>query len=335
MRVMKELAFYIYLMLVSLAFISCKRDGKGLLTPSSSGRPYEILVVADDSYWLDSDSTLFGVLDENVPALPQSERFFHISRIRPESYNRSMRLFRNIIIVDVDKHKYTQSKFNYLRDAFSSPQMILTIQSPDRTSYVDYVTKNGDAIIDFFTKAETDREIALLKKKHNKVISERIKRIFDCDIWMFAEMNSYKEGNNFFWASTYLNDLNFVMYTYPYSDTSTFTKTYFIHKRDSVMKINIPGSESGMYMETADSNFVQTRNISVNGTCAFEVCGLWEMKNDAMGGPFVSHVQIDKKKQRVVVVEGFVYDPAHLKRDKIRKLSAALCTLRLPSVEKI
>ena len=291
--------------------------------------------MADDSYWLDSDSTLFGVLDENVPALPQSERFFHISRIRPESYNRSMRLFRNIIIVDVDKHKYTQSKFNYLRDAFSSPQMILTIQSPDRTSYVDYVTKNGDAIIDFFTKAETDREIASLKKKHNKVISERIKRIFDCDIWMFAEMNSYKEGNNFFWASTYLNDLNFVMYTYPYSDTSTFTKTYFIHKRDSVMKINIPGSESGMYMETADSNFVQTRNISVNGTCAFEVRGLWEMKNDAMGGPFVSHVQIDKKKQRVVVVEGFVYDPAHLKRDKIRKLSAALCTLRLPSVEKI
>ena len=31
-------------------------------------------------------------------------------------------------------------------------------------------------------------------------------------------------------------DMNFVMYSYPYTDKDTFTKDYFIHKRDSVMK---------------------------------------------------------------------------------------------------
>ena len=53
------------------------------------------------------------------------------------------------------------------------------------------------------------------------------------------------------------------------------------------MKVNLPGAREGMYMETADSIFVETRNIAVKGDYAFEARGLWEMKNDAMGGPFV------------------------------------------------
>lgn len=68
------------------------------------------------------------------------------------------------------------------------------------------------------------------------------------------------------------------MYTFPFKDKDTFTKAYFIHKRDSVMKINIPGEREGMYMETADSSLVDVRNIAVKGDYAFEVRGLWEMK---------------------------------------------------------
>ena len=47
-------------------------------------------------------------------------------------------------------------------------------------------------------------------------------------------------------------------------------------------------------MVTADSIFVEARNIAVQGDYAYEVRGLWEMENDAMGGPFVSHVRVDR-----------------------------------------
>lgn len=97
------------------------------------------------------------------------------------------------------------------------------------------------------------------------------------------------------------------------------------------MKINLPGSKEGMYMQTADSAFVTVRNIAVKGDYAFEARGLWEMKNDAMGGPFVSHMRVDRANGRVIVVEGFVYNPGKLKRDQIRKLNACLYTLKLPS----
>lgn len=330
---MKPFSFYLSLIFVVSVFAFCQKDGKSIVTPVSSGRPYEVLVVADDKCWNNPDSALFHVLDTDVPGLPQPERSFRISRVRPEYFDRSTRLFRNIIIADI-QDIYTQTKFKYTRDAYSSPQMIMTIQSPNQEEFAEYVSKNGQVIIDFFTRAEMNREVKLLEKKHNDVLSAKVQSFFDCDIWMPVELASYKVGQQFLWASSNLNDLNFVIYTYPYTSKGTFTKAYFIEKRDSVMKANIPGVKEGMYMVTADSIFVEARNIAVQGDYAYEVRGLWEMENDAMGGPFVSHVRVDRTNGRIVVVEGFVYNPGKLKRDQIRKLNAALYTLKLPLEKK-
>ena len=331
---MKKLILGSSTMLVMLASTSCG-DGKSMVTPISSGRPYEILVVADDKCWMSPDSALFHVLDTDVPGLPQSERSFRISRVRPEYFERAMRIFRNIIIVDIQPSVYTQTKFKYTRDAFSSPQMIMTIQSPNQEEFAEYVSRHGQVIIDFFTRAEMNREVKLLKKKHYEVLSAKVQSLFDCDIWMPVELASYKVGQQFLWASSNLNDLNFVIYTYPYTSKETFTKAYFIEKRDSVMKANLPGAKEGMYMVTADSMFVDARNIAVQGDYAYEVRGLWEMENDAMGGPFVSHARVDRTNGRIVVVEGFVYNPGKLKRDQIRKLNAALYTLKLPQEKEV
>ncbi len=331
---MKRITFCLNFVLMLVVLASCKQGGKSLITPISSGRPYEVLVVADDACWLGGDSALFKVLDTDVPGLPQAERSFRISRILPDHFDRVMRIFRNIIYVDI-QDIYTQGKFKYTRDAYASPQMIMTIQAPDAKTFSEFVTRNGQVIIDFFTRAEMNRQINLLRDKHSPLVSAKVGSLFDCDIWMPTEMNSYKEGKNFLWASNNMNDMNFVMYSYPFHDKDTFTKEYFIHKRDSVMKINIPGSEEGMYMETADSTLVDVRNIAVKGDYAFEARGLWEMHNDAMGGPFVSHVRVDRANARVIVVEGFVYKPEKLKRDLMRKLDAALYTLKLPTEKEV
>jgi hypothetical protein len=58
--------------------------------------------------------------------------------------------------------------------------------------------------------------------------------------------------------------------------------------------------------------------------------GLWKMVGDMMGGPFVSLVRLDEQNNRVIVVEGFVYAPETEKRNLIRRIEAALYTLRLP-----
>ena len=335
---MKKFAFYLSVAVcLLLALPSCKKEGKSVFTPTSSGRPYEVLVVMDKNMWeAPTGRALYNVLDRDVPGLPQSERSFRISQIPTDRMVRSFKIFRNIIMADIQPI-YTQPKMKYSRNTYSVPQMILTIQAPDTASFASFVEKNGQTIIDFFTKAEMNRQINQLKEEHNPVISTKVGSIFGCDVMVPMEVQKYKQGKDFIWASTDRAnaDMNFVMYSYPYTDKNTFTKEYFIHKRDSVMKINIPGAREGMYMTTADSMFVDVKNINVKGEYAFEARGLWEMEGDMMGGPFVSHARVDRPNGRVVVVEAFIYSPKGLKRDLMRRMEAALYTLSLPQEQQI
>jgi hypothetical protein len=144
-----------------------------------------------------------------------------------------------------------------------------------------------------------------------------------------------KTGENFIWAS---NDgissiQNICIYSLPYVSEKMLTQRPYIALRDTVMKHNIPGEKPGMWMQT-NPEFVWTKNITVNGQYAMEARGLWEMRNDAMGGPFVSHSRIDTKNNKVIVVEGFVYAPEKMKRSMIRRLEAALYTLETPKEEE-
>ena len=95
------------------------------------------------------------------------------------------------------------------------------------------------------------------------------------------------------------------------------------------MKANIPGAREGMYMST-DSLMTDVRPISVQGDYALEARGLWRIKGDLMGGPFVSHVRLDKANQRIIVSEIFIYSPDKMKRNLVRQMEASLYTLKLP-----
>ena len=293
---MKTYFFYLSKALVALVVASCGLKGNH----TSSGRPYELLVVVDAGVWdRAAGRALHDVLDSDMPGLPQSEPSFRIMYTSPKDY--------------------------------ASPQLILTIQAPDEEVFEKFVEENKQTIIDFFTRAEMNRQITLLEEKHSNFISQKIDSLFGCDIWIPSELNNSKTGEDFFWASTNTGsaDRNFVMYSYPYTDKDTFTKEYFVHKRDSVMQVNIPGFKEGVYMST-DSLLTDVRPISVHNDYTMEARGLWRMKGDFMGGPFVSHTRLDQKNQRIITAEIFVYSPDKMKRNLVRQMESSLYTLRLP-----
>lgn len=329
---MKKHLFYLSMALVLALFSACGNGKKGVFTPTSSGRAYEILVVVDPGQWeRPAGRALYDVLDSDVPGLPQSERSFRIMYTSPANYDATLKLIRNIIIVEINKDLYTQPKFTYAKDVYAFPQSILTIQAPDEATFQKFVEDNKQVIIDFFTHAEMNRQISVLEDKHSDYVTTKVKSMFDVDVWVPGELTSTKQGEDFFWAGTNAatGDQNFVIYSFPYKDKDTFTKEYFIHKRDSVMKANIPGAQEGMYMET-DSLMTDVRPISVQGDYALEARGLWRVKGDYMGGPYVSHMRLDKPNQRVIVSEIFVYSPDKLKRNLVRQMEASLYTVKLP-----
>ena len=310
---------------------------KSLLMPNASGLPYEMLVVMDDDQWdRPLGRAVFNVLDSDVPGLPQSERSFRISRVEPDGFNSNMfKIMRNVIKVDI-QNIYTQPKFKFARNVYSYPQMIMTLQAPDEESLTEYINNNQQSIIDFFTKAEMNREIENLRERHNPEVSRLAEEILDVDIWVPWELNRFKRGKDFLWASTNVGkkDMNLVLYSYPYTDKNTFTLDYFLQKRDSVMKANIPGGPKGSYM-TTNHDYVYVEDGTVRGKYAQIARGLWRIQGDRMGGPFVSHSRVDEANGRVVVAEAFIYAPESLKRDLLRRMEAALYTLQLPQQEGV
>ena len=331
MNIMRSISKCQSICFVLFSLASCTLGGlKG--GPSSSGRAYELLVVVDYDLWeRPAGRALYNVLDSDVPGLPQSEPSFRIMYVSPREFDSTLKLVRNIVMVDI-QDIYTRASFKFSRDLYASPQMVLKIQAPNEMEFAKYVTQHKQWIIDFFTRAEMNRQIQTLQKKHNEFILQQVDSLFGCEVWVPSDLDKYKIRKDFFWASTNrgTSDRNFVMYSYPYRDKDTFTKEYFVHKRDSVMKVNIPGYKEGVYMAT-DTLFTDVKPISVHKKYALEGRGLWRMEGDFMGGPYVSHSRVDEKNQRVVTAEIFIYAPEKTKRNLLRQMEASLYTLLLPN----
>lgn len=326
----KTVLNYSFIIVAFLLLLSCKDN---FMLPASSGRPYEVLVVIDDQLWEQpAGRALFNVLDTDMPGLPQSERSFRISQTDPARFNQVLNIFRNIIVVDINKKVYSQTKMKFVRNRHAKPQVILTIQSPSKEEFAKYVSTNKELIIDFLVKVEMNRLVKELEKKHSKVVLDLSLELLNCQMWAPDEIKSYKKGKDFFWASSNSATamVNICMYSYPYEGPQTFNKQYVLAKRDSVMKVNLPGAQPHMYMAT-DTLCTVAKPITVKNQYAYETRGLWHMQNDGMGGPFVSHSRVDTINNRVVVVEGFVFAPEKMKRGLVRRLEGALYTLNLPA----
>ncbi|MCF0159710.1 MAG: DUF4837 family protein [Bacteroidaceae bacterium] len=332
---MRNLFCFLFVALVSLT--ACQ-DSTSYVTPTSSGRAYEMLVVIDkDMYERPAGRALHDALVSDVPGLPQPEGNFKIMTIAMKNFDRTFKMFRNIIVVDIDPARYTQTRFKYVKDVNSAPQMILTIQSPSESEFADFVYNHGNVITDFFVRAELNRGIKELEHSHSPRVARAAKEMFGCQVCVPTSLDAVKTGEDFFWASeSQNNQLNFCMYSYPYVSSDIFTDDYFVHKRDSVMEKNIPGSREGMHMATQfyhNHYMVESENIAVRNTFCQQVRGLWHITKDNMGGPFISHVRVDTVNHKVIVAEGFVYKPNESKRNQIRSLESALYTLQLPADE--
>ncbi len=327
----------ILLTLIAITMLVACNDSDSTFKRSAVGNPYEVLVVCTQEFW-DSPAgrALENALDTDIPGLPQSERSFRISRT--EQLGNLTKPFRNIINIDIDNKLYSRTIFKYSNDVFAKPQVVMTIQSPSRDEFEKFVTDNSQVIVDFFTSVEMNRQIDILKQKHCQSAVETVKELFGCELMVPVEISGEKRGKDFVWLSDFNSArpeiLSFVMYSYPYTSVDNFSLENYIHKRDSVMKINMPGGKPGQYIQT-EKDFVNITETSYKDRYLQVTRGLWYMENDMMGGPFVSHSVVDEKNNRVIVVEAFVYAAGQKKGKYIRKLEASLYTLKLPADKMI
>lgn len=306
----------------------------GPIAKNATGLAYEVVVTMNPDTWNgEVGEAIKADLASEVLGLPQSEPAMRITYVRPTDFNGLLTYVRNIFILNIDPQLYTQTTVSYERNRWANGQLVITMNSPSKEEVIEYANSHPRILVDFFVKEEMARATEQFKKSYNAHVYNTVKEKFGAEIKVPENLSYSRDTTDFFWASNNAGTgrMDIVVYSFPYRDTNTFTAEYLINKRDSVMKLNMPGSFPNSYMTTS-TNYVMPSYtaISVNGKYTGVLRGLWRVEGDMMGGPFVSHARLDEVNNRVIVAEGFVYAPETNKRNYIRRIEAALYTLVLP-----
>lgn len=320
--------------ILMLVVLSACRNGSVTLLPEATGAAYSMVVVADSSVWNGvAGRTLCTVLSADIPGLPQAEPYFDVTYVAPPRFGRLFKSSRNIIVLTVDS-RIPEARSVFSRDFWAESQGVMNIKANNEEQLAGFIEKKRAQILSLFEGTEQQRQVVRLQDRYNRSVTDSLVSHLGVQVRLPLDMDRMKKGRNFFWAS---NDkaegrMDFVAYSVPYTSVDQLTLEQIIALRDSVMQVNIPGGPEGAYMTTQRLLEPVEKLLNVEGKYCKEIRGLWEMKGDIMGGPFVSHVRIDEANRRIVVTEVFVYAPSKSKRNLLRRLEASLYTVKLPDI---
>lgn len=317
-----------------LLIIGCDSGEKKTVIVKSKGLPSELLLVVDKSIWeTDVQDTLKQITEGSVPGLMQNESMFRVTRIFSKDYERVYVSMHSKLFVHLDP-KLQKPMMGINRNVTARPQIEVTVNAPNLDELRGFLSRNAERIQQIIADEQIEMRTQQLNKKYSKKVSDDLQKVLEMTIRVPENLIATKKAKNFLWGGSNLNqkDLNIVVYTLPWDGiTDVLTPEYYVAHRDSVMKENIPGSREDQWMQTTrekDFPLVISNVRMIDGKMVQEVRGLWEMRNGALGGPFVSLTRIDSTEHRVIVTEGFVYSPSTDKRDLVRQMEAALRTLK-------
>lgn len=318
------------LLLTLLLICACSQPSSNNTTTTkkkgkSISAPYELLVVCDKEWLNTSAAEQFNeLLHTEVPALPQSEPLLRTTTINPLALSGTFLYYANILQADIS-NTYTTAECHLARNVYCQPQLIATLTAPSQLAFDSLLQRHGEAILQAFVEQELQAEILRLKRQHSQQLSRAANEQFGIQIYAPKEIDAVKIAPDFLWASsdnTEENYYNIVIYSYPLPIGD------FATHRHQALAANITAPNPGSYM-SLDSTLLIQREITIDGQRVNEVRGLWQMEHAAMGGPFISHTYTDSIHQRALVAEAFVFAPGKDKRTFMRRLEAALRTIRV------
>lgn len=338
--IMRKSCFYA---LLALLFLSCNNSNERLLT-SATGSIYECLVVTPKSPQI--TESVREVMGADMYGLPQMESYFTVTTVTTNQFDDLFKSTRNILIIDINEHKYTHIKLLKSRDLWSKPQAVIRIQAPNEQAFLEYWETQGENIREWFVREELARQISFYRASTNKDARARLKKqgydlLLPEDFILI--MDTMLTDVHVLWTCNNKGPMrkDVVVYSYPYTAQEQFTNEELISRRNDVLGQIVTAQVPGSHMGTEYKHFPPvTRSVSalrdtIGGFYGVETRGLWKiLDGEAMGGPFVSLTRLDQVNGRVVTAETFIFAAGQKKRNALRQSEAILYSLRMPDEER-
>ena len=308
-----------------LALASCK-GGKKALLPSISGKAGEVIVVIDRDNWEGNLGVeVRELLACDCPYLAQLEPMYSLVNVTPGGFADLFKVHRNIVIFDINEDK-TENKVSYLHDIWAAPQCVINVSAKDAKSATELVQANGKFIVSAIEQAERDRVIRNSIRYEERSLAPQVAEIFGGSPHFPMGYKLKKKTDSFIWIADekQYTIQGVLIYKYPATVAEEFTRDNIVSHRNAILKENVPGMFDGTYMTTSKVITPDVEYLKYKGRDFAQLRGYWEVENDYMGGPFVSHSFFSPDGMEVIVAEAFVYAPKYDKRQYLRQVESIL-----------
>ncbi len=306
-------------------FAGCKNT-KALL-PNVSGKAGEIIVVIEKEDW---EGTLGNdvreLLASDCPWLAQKEPLYSLVNVPPGGFGDLFKIHRNIVFFSIGSHVDSTGVL-YRRDVWAAPQCLVQVNARSSEEASRALATDGKKIVGFIEQAERDRVIGNCIRYEERSITEKVGEVFGGSPHFPMGYKLKKLTPDFGWIADekQYTIQGILIYRYPATGASDeLSVDNIIAKRNEILQLNVPGMFENTWMTTGDYMPPQLEFFRYRGRDFAQVRGLWEVKNDYMGGPFVSHSFYSPDGEYVIVAEAFVYAPKYDKRQYLRQVESIL-----------
>ena len=265
----------------------------------------------------DTDSIVTKILTEEVPALPQPEPLCRLIQVKKGKIHGSYLLVRTRIVVNIPAAEFSV-RLSHNENA--SPQTIIRISARSLQQLREKL--NPEKLRQLVDETELEHLASIIStnpSRQNREMQQLIKKDFGISMIIPAEMQASKKAGNFIWisnnASSGMKNLILMKVKREEQRGKANSDAFPAQEKqqiDSMLRTNMPGETDSMYMIIP----------------VLSEKGLWEMKGDAMGGPYVMRrIRLRKTGDEIIII-GFVYAPEMKKKILIKQLEAAISTIK-------
>jgi hypothetical protein len=320
---------FLVCLLTSLLLIGCHKKKKEQYLPDSVGSINSLTIVMDPQLWGgvvgDSLREYFASPVEEIAGA--REPLFDIQQIPLEVFDGMTRASRNILIVSTD----TRNGFDIRDSLYAKPQKVAFIIGQTTDDLISEIQKYAPKIIRTFKENEMQEVRNRFQNTLNN--TKLIENTLGIQLSFPSLYNIVKQENNFFWLERKVKNgtADILIYEVPKGKICTHSNLCsedIIQMRDSIGKRYVPGPQEGMYMITSPAFAPTYTKTQLNGYPTIVSKGLWEVKDFILGGPFSNYIIEDPKRDRCVVIEGFIAAPGTSKRDLLFELETIIKSVR-------
>ena len=328
----------LYVFSFAIAYISCGKKtthkkkstaSTQSILPSNTGNLSELVLVISDELWTGSVGKIItDVLQENIKAIPQQEALFDIYNIEAKDFSNIFKTHKNVLWVSNTENK----KFERIDQMWSKDQLYVHLSNNSEEALINNLKKHIYTIRSWFVNKDQQRRLQKLKTSRDKEIEKQLQKSYGLNMTIPAGYQIASSEKGFIWLRKDNPKANIIsniwIHSQAYINPKQFNKKSLIELRDSIGKTHVKGSRLGSFMAT-ETLYSPDYKLIKDTPYTVETKGLWTMKNDFLGGPYIAFAILDEEKQKIIYVEGFIYCPGERKRTHIFELEAILFGLNL------